>query len=106
MWANGEMASGELLGGQAARFALPYSLFATPYSHIFVATARSLCATEYKQSGDLLHPGFRVPCPPAAHLQRGDQIGDRIQIVDRTEFVDVRKHGLDAAGARLEAVEA
>jgi hypothetical protein len=30
MWANGEMASGELLGGQAARFALPYSLFATP----------------------------------------------------------------------------
>src|SRR4029077_15169406 len=60
------------LHGSPSLFAIRHSLFA-----YFLATARSLCPTEYKQSGDLLHPGFRVPCPPAAHLQRGDQIGDR-----------------------------
>src|SRR5262245_5453487 len=89
------------LHGTPSLFAIRHFLFAT-----FSRDCHSLCSTEYKQSGDLLHPGFRVPCPPAAHLQRGDQIGDRVEIVDGAEFVYVRQHGLDAAGAGLEAIEA
>src|SRR5262249_22604553 len=92
--ANGERVSG---GGPPHALAFPHSLFATPYS---------LYHPKYKQSGDLLHPGFRVACPPAAHLQRSNQVGDRIEIVDRAKLVDMRQHGPEAAGAGLETVEA
>src|SRR5438128_1996434 len=38
--------------------------------------------------------------------ERAAEIGDRLEIVDRTELVDVRQHRADAFGLRLEAVEA
>src|ERR1700752_2997601 len=64
--ANGEqIASGEWLGQ------VFYSLC------VYSPIAHSLCLIEYRQLGDLLHPDFRIPRPPATHLQRGDQIGDR-----------------------------
>src|SRR5579859_667742 len=61
---------------------------------------------QYSASRHLLHPSLGVTGAAAAVLQCGDQAGHRFEIVDRAEFVDVGQHGADAAGARLETLEA
>src|SRR6202041_102041 len=66
----------------------------------------SLYSPKYRRSGDLLHQRFGVARPAAPLAQRGHEVGDRIQIVDRAEFVDMRQHRFDAAGARLKTLQA
>src|SRR3984957_7323824 len=66
----------------------------------------ALYSYEYSASRNLLHPGFGVAGPVAAAPQRGDEAGHGLQIMDRPEFVDMRQHGFDAAGASLKALEA
>src|SRR5262249_58176732 len=51
-------------------------------------------------------PLLRVARMAAVRRQRPAQVGHRFEVVDRTEFVDVRQHRLDALGLGLEALEA
>src|SRR6476661_2085922 len=47
--------------------------------------------------GGLFEPFLRIPGPSAMGRKRTDQIPDCLQIVYRTQFVNVRQHRTDAA---------
>src|SRR5579862_420880 len=66
----------------------------------------SLYFTIYNASSHLPHPGFRIACLVAPALECRHQRCHRVEIVNGAEFVDMREHGADAAGARLETLEA
>src|SRR5271155_1062375 len=75
-------------------------------SIIEFSVRHALYSLIYSASGPLLHPGFGVGGAVAAARQRRHKPGHRFKIMDRTEFIDIRQHGADAAGARLKAFEA
>src|SRR5580700_11338753 len=73
---------------------------------ISLSVYSALYSYEYSASRNLLHPGFRIAGAVAAAPQRRHQAGHGLQVMDRPEFVDMRQHGFDAAGAGLKTLEA
>src|SRR3954467_6715196 len=57
-------------------------------------------------SRHLLQPLLRIACAPTRGRERPTQLRDRIEIVDRPEFVDIRQDRAHAARLRLESFEA
>src|SRR5437764_366560 len=70
-----------------------------------VSIRRSIGRREY-MSCDLGEPCLRVARPRVGCRERTHEIGHRLQIVDRAQFVNVGQHGADAFCPRLEAGEA
>src|SRR5437879_3393556 len=65
----------------------------------------SMMLSSYK-SRHLLQPLLRIARTSPARRQRTGELRDRIEIMDRPEFVDMRQDGADAARLGLEALEA
>src|SRR5437588_4034950 len=70
-----------------------------------VSIRRSIGRREY-MSCDLCEPCLRVARPRVGCRERAHEVGHRLQIVDRAQFVNVGQHGADAFCPRLEAGEA